>query len=57
MATTDLVSKVREAVEAAKTETANAGFNTSGGTSISKARVVLAQAHLEQALKVLLDNV
>lgn len=53
----DLVSKVREAVETARQETASAGgFGSSGNTSIAKARITLAQAHLEQALKVLTDN-
>lgn len=55
----DLVTKVREAVEQAKLETGRGGsFGELGtGSTIQKARTQLAQAHLEQALKVLTDNV
>ena len=55
----DLIQQIEGAIKRARevANEGNVGFGgTSSTTSVRKAKIVLAQAHLEQALRVLEEN-
>jgi len=54
----DLIQQIEGAIKRARevANEGNAGFGGTSTTSVRKAKIVLAQAHLEQALRVLEEN-